>query len=138
MFTWVVYQAHIPILRISQELLTKTEVDGSWKLSLFTNEGSLFSSADGMANITQIDLFCGGLIGVRLAIGLSQQLLVRIASVAAFGHKIVIERLLRQNANVNASRTVFQAAAGGDHLAVVERLRVAGATYKRNQNIRGD
>ena len=91
-----------------------------------------------MGSITQIDLLCGGLIGVRPATGLSQQLLAGMPNAAAFGHKTVIERLLRQNANVNASRTVFQAAAGGDHLSVVERLRVAGATYRRNQNIRGD
>ena len=82
-----------------------------------------------MANTTQIDIFCGGLIGVRPAIGPSQQqLLAGMASAAALGHVIVIERLLRQKADVNASRTALQAAAGGGHLAVVERLRVAGAT----------
>ena len=40
----------------------------------------------------------------------------------------MVERLLRQNANVNAyaaqrrGRTALQAAAGGGHLAVVEKL----------------
>lgn len=90
-----------------------------------------------MANVTQIDLFYGGLIGVWPAVGLSQQLLAGIASAAATGHKTVIERLLRQYAHVNTSRTAFQAAAGGGHLAVVERLRVTGTAYRRNQNKRG-
>ena len=90
-----------------------------------------------MANVTQIDLFCGGLIGVRPAVGLSQQLLAGMASAAALGHRTVIERLLQQHAHVNSSRTAFQAAARGGHLAVVERLRVADAAYRRNQNIRG-
>ena len=57
-----------------------------------------------------------------------QQLLAGIANAAALGHVIVIERLLRQKADVNTGRTALQAAAGGGYLAVVERLRVTGAT----------
>lgn len=87
-----------------------------------------------MANTTQIDLFCNGLIGVRPAIEPSQQqLLAGMVSAAALGHTAVIERLLQQKADVNAAaagkygRTALQAAAEGGHLAVVDRLRVAGA-----------
>ena len=130
MFTWAVHQVHIPILRIWQELVTRNEADGSWKHLWLTSGDSLFSSACTKANITQIDLFCGGAIGVRPEIGPSrQQLLAGMASAAALGHLAVIERLLQQKADVNAAaaaefggRTALQAAAGGGHLAVVERL----------------
>jgi len=127
MFTWAVQQAHIPILRIWQELVTKIEANGSWEHLWFSSGDSLFASACTMANTTQIDLFYKGLIGVRPAIRPSQQqLLAGIASAAALGHITVIERLLQQKADVNAAgsdgRTALQAAAGGGHLAVVERL----------------
>ena len=134
MFTWAVYQVHIVILRIWQELVTKNEADGSWRRLWLTSGDSLFSSACTTANTTQIDLFCNGLIGVRPVTEPSQQqLLVGMISAAALGHTTVIERLLQQKADVNAAaasrsgRTALQAAAGGGHLAVVERLRVAGA-----------
>ena len=44
----------------------------------------------------------------------------------------MVERLLQKKADVNAAdsyngRTALQAAAGGGHLDVVERLRAAGA-----------
>ena len=45
----------------------------------------------------------------------------------------LVERLLQEKANVNAAaskefgRTALQLAADGGHLAVVERLRAAGA-----------
>ena len=127
MFTWAVQQAHIPILRIWQELVTKMEANGSWEHLWFSSGDSLFASACTMANTTQIDLFYKGLIGVRPAIRPSQQqLLAGVASAAALGHITVIERLLQQKADVNAAgsdgRTALQAAAGGGHLAVVERL----------------
>ncbi len=127
MFSWAVQQAHIPILRIWQELVTKVEANGSWEHLWFSSGDSLFASACTMANTTQIDLFYKGLIGVRPAIRPSQQqLLAGFASAAALGHITVIERLLQQKADVNAAgsdgRTALQAAAGGGHLAVVERL----------------
>ena len=133
MFTWAVYQVYIAILRIWQELVTKNEADGSWRRLWLTSGDSLFSSACTTANTTQIDLFCNGLIGVRPVIEPSQQqLLAGMIGAAALGYTTVIERLLQQKADVNAAaseygRTALQAAAEGDHLAVVERLRVAGA-----------
>lgn len=55
-----------------------------------------------MANTTQIDLFCNGLIGVRPVIEPSQkQLLAWMVSAAALGHTTVIEKLLQQKADVN-------------------------------------
>ncbi len=127
MFTWAVQQAHIPILRIWQELVTKMEANDSWEHLWFSSGDSLFASACTMANTTQIDLFYKGLIGVGPAIRPSQQqLLAGVASAAALGHITVIERLLQQKADVNAAgsdgRTALQAAAEGGHLAVVERL----------------
>lgn len=125
MFTWAVHHAHIPILQIWQELITKNEVDGSWRRLWLTSGDSLFSSACTMANTTQIDLFCNGLIGMKPAIKPSQQqLLAGMVSAAALGHTTVIERLLQQKAGVNApasgyrGRTALQAAAEGGHLAV--------------------
>ena len=130
MFTWAVNQVHIPILRIWQDLITKNEAGDSWRHLWLISGDSLFSSACTMANTTQIGLFCNGFIEVRPAIKPSQQqLLAGMVSAAALGHTTVIERLLRQNADVNAvaaagssGRTALQAAAEGGHLAVVERL----------------
>jgi ankyrin repeat protein len=50
-----------------------------------------------------------------------------LQAAAGGGHLAVVERLLREKADVNAAatnsgRTALQAAAGGGHLAVVKRL----------------
>ena len=130
MFTWAVHQVFIAILRILQELITKNKADGSWRSLWLTSGDSLFSSACTMANTTQIDLFCNGLVGARPAIEPSQQqLLAGMVSAAPLGHTTVIERLLQRKADVNAAaatksngRTALQAEAEGGHLAVIKRL----------------
>ncbi|MCJ1424468.1 hypothetical protein MMC29_002356 [Sticta canariensis] len=129
MFLWAVRQAHIPLLEIWQEFVTRKEADGSWRRLWFASGDSLFSSACIMANTTQIELFCDSLTTVRPAIKPSQQqLLSGIVTAAALGHITVIEILLRQNTDVNVApasrngRTALQSAAAGGHLLVVERL----------------
>ncbi|KAA8893899.1 hypothetical protein FN846DRAFT_764978, partial [Sphaerosporella brunnea] len=107
-FYWAVSQAHAHILEIWKNMVSEMVATDCWKRLWETDGKDIFLSACATANINHVDIL--------------------LKTAAGGGHLAVVERLLQENADVNAAaaslrgRTALQAAAGGGHLAVVERL----------------
>ena len=131
MLNWAVRQAHLPILKIWRESVSASEASESMKLMWSECGDQIFSSACIRAEIKKIDLYCNNMFEVNVSIEpTGTQISNGMIDAAALGHIAVVQKLLQQNANIDATsdsgnfthKTALQAAAGGGHLAVVEYL----------------
>ncbi|OCK73824.1 hypothetical protein K432DRAFT_311954 [Lepidopterella palustris CBS 459.81] len=112
-----------------------TVQEASYWDHLWLEEGRrLFASACATASLEQLAIILGarGRDG-RVVRPSSDEIRHELVRACHLGHNEVVERLLQEKADVNAvaawnnGRTALQAAAGGDHVTVRERLRQAGA-----------
>ena len=127
-FLWTIREGHNNIFYVWQDMI-RTDEDRYWEY-LWSREGwSVFALACETASLEQLEIILGAKNKqkhlVRPSEGEIVQALVRTCYL---GHLALVERLLQENADINAvgvgrkKRTALQAAAGKGHLAVVERL----------------
>ena len=129
-FHWAVCHAHVPLFQIWKKAASEREARGSWKRLWETDGERLFCSACSSGHVCQVEMLLEG-SSPRPADALSNALV----HAALSGHLPILERLFRENPDINAQvtkasgrgMTPMQAAADGGHLAVVERLLQEGA-----------
>ena len=125
-FYWAVCHTHVPLLQIWKKAASEREARSSRKWLWETDGGRLICSACSNGNVCQVEMLLEG-SSSRPADALSNALVYA----ASLGHLLILERLIRENADINAwatkasghGMTPMQAAAEGGHLAVVERLQ---------------
>jgi ankyrin repeat protein len=129
MFSWAVRQACTLMLYIWQDIVPENEAVNYWKRLWSRDGGILFAYACSSGNLEQIDIILEAYKRDRSIMRPSPDELSRgMVDAAGLGYIDIVERLLQENADVNAAaaaykgRTALQAAAKGGHLAVVERL----------------
>ena len=124
-FCWAVFHAHVPLFQIWKKAASEREGRGSWKRLWETDGERLFCSACSSGHVCQVEMLLEG-SSSRPADGFTNALV----HAASSGHLPILERLIRENPDINGratkasnrGMTPMQAAAKGGHLAVVERL----------------
>lgn len=132
---WALRSGHSPILRIWQDLLSKTEAMSSWNLLWKMRGDQLFSSACIAGNLNHINLFFDYRIGISYqqkgffdrppSSSLTSrpsalQILIELVRVSAIGHLQIVDLLLSKLTDTDVFSCAIEIIHQSDQIKILE------------------
>lgn len=134
---WALRSGHSPILRIWQDLLSKTEAMSSWNLLWKTRGDQLFSSACIAGNSNHINLFFDYQIGISYqhkgffdhpasnsltSRPSALQILIELVRVSAIGHLQIVDLLLSKLTDTDVFSCAIKIIHQSDQIEILQEV----------------